>query len=43
MLAIEYTHKRVRLFRVELNFQVVMGLILVIITWKLFAILRIIF
>jgi hypothetical protein len=43
MLSIEYTHKRVRLFRLELNFLVMMGMMLAIITWKFLAMLRIIF
>jgi hypothetical protein len=43
MLSIEYTHKRIRLFRMELNFLVVMGLMIAIIAWKFLDILRILF
>ena len=43
MLSIEYTHKRIRLFWMELNFLVMMGLMFAIIAWKFLAILQIIF
>jgi hypothetical protein len=35
MLSIEYTHKRARLFRIELNFAVLLVLISIYMVWKI--------
>lgn len=41
MLSIEYIHKRVRLFRIELSLTVVACLAVLIFLWQLFSMLRI--
>jgi hypothetical protein len=41
MLSIEYVHKRVRLFRVELSLIVVACLVAVMFLWQLLGVLRI--
>lgn len=42
MLSIEYIHKRVRLFRVELRLIVVACLIVLIFIWQILSVLKII-
>jgi hypothetical protein len=41
MLSIEYIHKRVRLFRIELSLMVVACLVVLIFLWQLLGVLRI--
>jgi hypothetical protein len=41
MLSIEYIHKRVRLFRIELSLMVVACLAVLIFLWQLLGVLRI--
>jgi hypothetical protein len=41
MLSIEYIHKRVRLFRIELSLIVVACLAVLIFLWQLLGVLRI--
>jgi hypothetical protein len=41
MLSIEYVHKRVRLFRIELNLVVLACLGIVLMLWQLLMVLRI--
>ncbi|CAM3790977.1 hypothetical protein POAN111098_08180 [Polynucleobacter antarcticus] len=42
MLSIEYVHKRVRLFRVELSLIVVACLIVLMLLWQILSMLKII-
>lgn len=42
MLSIEYVHKRVRLFRVELSLIVVACLIVLMLLWQILSVLKII-
>lgn len=42
MLSIEYTHKRARLFRIELSLLMVGALAVVIFFWQILSILKII-
>ncbi|CAN1492010.1 hypothetical protein MCEZE4_00234 [Burkholderiaceae bacterium] len=42
MLSIDYTHKRARLFRVELNYFILIAICLVYVFWRLLVLLRII-
>ncbi len=39
MLAIDYTHKRVRLFRIELNYYILIGICLAVVIWRLLVLL----
>ena len=41
MLSIEYIHKRMRLFRLELSLMIVACLAVLIFLWQLFSMLRI--
>ena len=42
MLSIEYVHKRVRLFRIELSLMIVASLVLVFFVWQILQVLKII-
>ena len=42
MLLIDYTHKRIRLFRIELNYFILISICLVCIFWRLLVLLRLI-
>lgn len=42
MLSIEYVHKRVRLFRVELSLIVVACLFVLMLLWQILSVLKII-
>jgi hypothetical protein len=42
MLSIEYTHKRIRLFRIELSLAVVAVLAVLILLWQMLSFLRLI-
>jgi hypothetical protein len=42
MLSIEYVHKRVRLFRIELSLIVLASLVVLLFLWQLLNMLRII-
>lgn len=41
MLSIQYVHKRVRLFRIELSLAVVASLVALMFLWQLLSMLRI--
>ncbi|MDH6420886.1 hypothetical protein M2131_000827 [Polynucleobacter sphagniphilus] len=42
MLSIEYVHKRIKLFRIELSLVIIVSLALVFFAWKILQILKII-
>jgi len=42
MLSIEYVHKRVRLFRIELSLMIVASLGLVFFVWQILQVLKIV-
>ena len=42
MLSIEYVHKRVRLFRVELSLMVIACLAVILLIWNIFIALKIV-
>jgi len=42
MLSIEYVHKRVKLFRIELSLMIVASLVLVFFVWQMLQVLKII-
>ena len=42
MLSIEYVHKRVKLFRIELSFIILAALLVVIFIWQILRVLKII-
>jgi len=42
MLLIDYTHKRIRLFRLELNYFILISICLVCIFWRLLVLLRLV-
>ncbi len=42
MLSIEYIHKRVKLFRIELSLMIVASMVLVFFVWQILQVLKII-
>ena len=42
MLSIEYVHKRIKLFRIELSLVIIVSLALIFFAWKILQILKII-
>ncbi|MDH6248378.1 hypothetical protein [Polynucleobacter sphagniphilus] len=42
MLSIEYVHKRVKLFRIELSLMIVASMVLVFFVWQILQVLKII-
>ncbi|MDF9787565.1 hypothetical protein [Polynucleobacter sphagniphilus] len=42
MLSIEYVHKRVKLFRIELSLMIVASMVLVFFIWQILQVLKII-
>ncbi|MDH6240334.1 hypothetical protein M2125_000124 [Polynucleobacter sphagniphilus] len=42
MLSIEYVHKRVKLFRIELSLMIVASMVLAFFVWQILQVLKII-
>jgi hypothetical protein len=42
MLSIEYVHKRVKLFRIELSLMIIASMVLVFFVWQILQVLKII-
>ncbi|CAM3654937.1 hypothetical protein [Polynucleobacter brandtiae] len=42
MPSIEYVHKRVKLFRIEMSFLIVASLVVIILVWQILSVLKII-